>query len=608
MDGLRTEIFRSISEESLTQQLYKKTSFYPVEVKSPTPLTKVNICSCGDRPVTLYCKVDDTLLCKRCKYDYHRRCHVAQIEKVAKGLMDCEELDKTIKELTTLKLVFQKKTENKRLKRLQHRQEKKSMLTLSKRWKMLQSARIALKKEVEQGIDKYENEEEAKEKNLAMKSRWVVRQVSEYLTELSDNIKKGNESGIYIVLHRVGKDLKEFRNILNDMTEDQNHDDIFEGLRSMVSGIYYCENQGNVTLARKLKQDVPDSHSRSKEIKDSYTPSVRSKSSRSFNKHSRLSSASQRFRPTFRPQTIRMATMLSSLRSGRSSRAQTRTSIVLNNPVADRLPRVFSINSSSDQFPQYHVSAMCHLYDEKLLILESRNNKIKLFSKYDIFITELDLGCSVWDLTTVSKNEVLVTCPGEGKLQRVKVNIVKRDCELAKTGYIFTQKECRAINFVANRIYISFSGERPCIKILSKEGIMYRSIDACKGKITLFKNPLYMHVSKLGKLIYVSDFSLQRVARIDQKGNLQGVINVSPGWPLGLIMTRAEKLIVAVSGTNEIKMINRGSSRLHTLIGPRVLESELSAITVKETNEGKPFKQLYIACTGSSVVKVFTMN
>lgn len=178
MDGIRSEIFRTVSEESFKHQLYKKTSFYPAEVKSPSPLTKVNICSCGDRPVTLYCKSDDILLCKRCKYDHHRRCHVAQIERVAKGLMDSEELDKTIKELTTLKVVFQKKTENKRLKRLQHRQEKKSMLTLSKRWKMLQSSRIALKKEVEQGIDKYEDEEETKEKNLAMKSRWVVRQVS----------------------------------------------------------------------------------------------------------------------------------------------------------------------------------------------------------------------------------------------------------------------------------------------------------------------------------------------------------------------------------------------------------------------------------------------
>ncbi|XP_053376880.1 uncharacterized protein LOC128547758 [Mercenaria mercenaria] len=604
MERTDSDIFSTLSGESVLQRLYKKTSLYPTKKKPPSALSKTSLCSCGDRPVSLYCRTDDTLLCKPCKYRSHIRCHVERLEHVAKSILDSKEWETTLKKLTTLKHVFQKMKDNRRLKKLQHRQEKKSILQLSKRWNMLQSTRRALKREVVSGMDKHQGNLDSIEKIMARQSGWVAKQIDEYLNEFSEYLDTGNEIGAFIGLHKARKDLETFHNVLSEVTEDQNTDDVFEELRTVLSGIYQCENPGNVMLAHNLKPNksvsLPALHENSKNINSS--GELHSSARQTPHRLSRLSSASRRFRPAFRPQAIRMATFVSSLRSGRSSRGLTKTSMSIKRLIQDHRPKKFRVNSTTSDIQENHVTAMCSLPGGELLAIDGKNNKVKLFSKSDVFITELDFGSSVWDLTTISKFEVLVTCPSEGKLQRVKVTTGAHGCELAKTSYILTQKECRAICFIGNKVYVSYSGIKPCIKILSKDGIMFRSIEPCTGKITLFKNPLYMLVTKLGKLIYVSDFSLQRVVKIDQKGKLHGVIDLSPGWPLGLGTTKDEMLIVASSGTNDIKIITRGS--LNTSVESDLLESDPCAITVKETKEGK---QLYIACTGSSFVNVFAM-
>ena len=606
MEILRSAINSSLSEETVSQAVYKATSLKPkrLETRLSSEFSETSTCSCGERPVTLYCRTDDSLLCKQCKHRDHVKCHVERIEQVAKGILDSKELETILKELKTLKYVFERLKENKRLKKLQHRQEKRSVLQLAKRWNMLQSTRCALKKEVGKDMDKHKNDLEPFETFMAKQSYWVTEEINHYLEDLDYHVSNRNELGTFETLHKVKKDLKTFYDVLNEISEDERSEDIYGELKTVISGIYYCENQGNVTLARNLKPNkvlLPTLKDNNRGIfTTKESPSISTPS-----RQSKIPSASRRFKPVFRPQTIRMATFVSSLRSGRSSRALTKTTMNLKKLITDERPRMFDIASSENDKSTVEVSAMCSLPSGELIIIDTKNDKLKLFSKVNVLTTEFDVGYSIWDLTTISKYQILVTCPSEGKLQHVELINKKRGREFAKTGYILTQKDCRAICYVSGRIYVSYSGISPCIKVMSKDGIMCRSIEPFNGQTTLFRNPLYMVVTRLGKLIYISDFSLQRVAKIDQKGKLHGTIDMSPGWPLGLVKTRDDKLLVASTGTNDVKVIHQGGRKCETLVKTNWLKGSPCAVTVKET---KTMKQLYVACTGSSLLNVFSMN
>ncbi|XP_060596080.1 uncharacterized protein LOC132750151 [Ruditapes philippinarum] len=608
METLRSAINSSMSEKTVSQTIYKMTSLKPtrIEKKMSSEWSETSMCSCEERHVTLYCRGDDILLCKQCKHKNHVKCHVERIEHVAKGILESKELETTLKELNTLKSVFERLKENRRLKKLQHRQEKRSVLQLSKRWTMLQSTRLALSTEVGKGMDRYKNNLDQIEKIMTDQSSWVAEEIDHYLKDFSYHITNRNELGTFEVLHQVKKDLKSFYNVLSEISEDERSEDIYGELKTVISGIYFCENQGSVSLSRNLKHNrvsLPILTEKTQNIKtpeESHSPATQTPCRRS-----KLSSASRRFRPAFRPQAIRMATFVSSLQSGRSSRALTRTSTHFKKRlITDERPKRFDISMSENVNNKVEVSAMCPLPGGKLAVIDSESNKIKLFSKADVAITEVDAGCSIWDLTTISKSQILVTCPSKGKLQHVDIVDKTLGPELVKTGYILTQKDCRAICYVSSKIYVSYSGIRPCIKVMTKDGIMCRSIESFKGQITLFKNPLYMVVTKLGKLIYVSDFSLQRIVKIDQKGKLHGTVDMSPGWPLGLVMTRDDKLIIASSGSNDVKIIHRGSRKWDTLVISDWLKGAPCSVTVRET---KRKKHLYVACAGSSVMNVFSM-
>lgn len=575
--------------------------------KSTSAVKSLNACKCGKgRLVQFYCLGDEDLTCKPCRYENHPRCNVENILQISRGILDKTEFRQMTKELKILRNVFIKLQENKHLGQMKSRQEQRSKPSLLKHFPNHGRSSVT---EDRNRHSMHLPVKEVERRNASMvehtdKINGTIEIIDVYLKELTECILAHNEVGAFIAYHRAKLDLAQFHHFLNVLNDEKTH----PNLQSNMTNGYVQENKGCVKLSRAPKATIKlpsllDNQisymNRREEKPDLRIPEENVKRRP---REPRLSSGKTRFRPLFRPQCIRMATMLSSIKGG------SRASFSKVGPFAKKRasqikPEEFTICSKEQDGESNgnHVTSMAKLRDGRFILLDARWNKIKLFASDNRYICEMSMHSSIWDCCVVG-NIVFVTCPAEGKIQKVQVTTNNL---LYEIGVILTQKDCKAICFHNHRIYITITGLCPCIKILSTDGIMRKSIAARQGKLHIFQNPMYMHVSKNGSAIYLSDFTLQRLTVIDRTGNLLHVFDVSPNWPLGLTTDTDDNVILVVTGENDIRIVTSEGSRMKTLISSKILNGDPSSVMCKQAFEGQ---SVYIAFSGQDTVKVFKLS
>lgn len=556
-------------------------------------LTALNLCQCEhDRVVQFQCLDEDMMFCKPCKNTFHRNCNVQNILQTSKGILSNPEFRKLTKELKVLRSVYVKMMRNQDLESIQRRQERKCNSASSKHRRNIKgfvNARQSGQNFVSVAFSRNNNIERA------LKSKSGIERIDYYLQELTGNILAQNHIGAFIAYHRAKYDLAGLYGFINDMNGNKKQD--YHGdLTDTQDAFDSITIANNIKLDKDLLESPTEGQKSLRGATYSGTPTsgLPKKKSRA----PRLNSGRWRFKPLFRPQAIRMATNLSSVRCLSKKSYLRTTSYLFSRQSTQAKPEELSVRGNDELDFENQVTAMVCVRDGRFVVLDCRGNKVKLFSTDNRYLSEMSLHCSLWDCTVVG-NLVLVTCPAEGKIQKIQLTSNNR---MFETGIIITQKDCKAICFYNHRIYVTFTGLCPCIKILSQDGIMYRCIDARQGRLKIFQNPLYMHVARTGKAIYLSDFTLQKLVVIDHKGRVLHELDVRPNWPLGITVDKDENVILAVTGDNKVIFVKAEGYRMQTLIPSKKLNGDPCSVMSKCEFEGQ---RLYVAFAGKSVVKIF---
>ncbi|KAH3881665.1 hypothetical protein DPMN_005592 [Dreissena polymorpha] len=569
------------------------------ERRPPTVVSKLTTCACSEkRDVQFYCEEHDVIFCRTCKYNNHVHCKYQTLRHVAHGILTNDKLYQTTKELETLRTVFTKLKENRKLLSIQQRKEKRTMTELTKKCEK-DPVRGDFKNEVQQLAEAIHINGETCMVGNEQRFQQIVDNIDNYLKIMQEFIDVKDEVGVYIVHHLSQKELSAIKSYLNLIDEDQSRH-ILPQLQSAVFGHHMDTNLGNVKMSRQLHVKLPEISNTIASPVHSPTDGSIVSSARTMSRGARLNSGRWRFKPLFKPQSIRMASILSSLTLAQSrvSRGLTRTSTFAKKLVSSVAPEEFNVSVADGE--ENNVTSMAKLRDGRFVVLDCRSNRIKLFGKDNSFYCEMALHSSVWDCTVVGKT-IFITCPAEGKIQRVQVTANNR---LFEAGAILTQRDCMGICFCKNRIYVSYAGLNPGIKILNRDGIMHKYISANQGKTKLFQNPLYIHVAKVTKYIYISDFTLQRITILDVKGNVKRVIDVSPNWPKAITVDKDENVIFAVSGENDVRMVRKDRFRVLPMIPTGRLDGDPSSVMCRPGYDGQ---RLYVAFDGLSTVKVFKL-
>ena len=136
---------------------------------------------------------------------------------------------------------------------------------------------------------------------------------------------------------------------------------------------------------------------------------------------------------------------------------------------------------------------------DTLSLTDRVNDSVKLVDLHTNSITScLQLADEPWDLTCMDSNTLVVTCD-------TNLTFLKFDGNLSLMKKMPMENGCRGITSHQNKLFVTFIGKKPCVKILNCAGAILQTIQTNSQGENLFVRPEYITLSTDGQTIYVSD-------------------------------------------------------------------------------------------------------
>jgi hypothetical protein len=191
------------------------------------------------------------------------------------------------------------------------------------------------------------------------------------------------------------------------------------------------------------------------------------------------------------------------------------------------------------------ITAMTVLTHDLLIITDYENRAIKMIdiSKNSVLAQQY-LDSLPWDVTTVSKQEVAVTCQDNQTIQFISVsrnNFMKK--HTLKVDGI-----CYGISCYKDKMVVSYQDPAK-VQILLNNGTVLQTIQ----DETIFKCPEYITSSDI--CIFVSDYTLKTVTKLNWQGEVTGKY-VCTSRPSGLTMSDDTTVFVCYYDNNTIGEIS----------------------------------------------------
>ena len=210
-----------------------------------------------------------------------------------------------------------------------------------------------------------------------------------------------------------------------------------------------------------------------------------------------------------------------------------------------------------------------------LALTDFNNNSVKLVDLHTDAITScLQLAGKPRDLTCMDLNTMVVTC-------WTNLTFLKFDGNLTFMKKIPMEDVCHGITSHQNKLFVTFVGKKPCVKILNSAGAVLQTIQTNSQGQNLFVTPQYITVSTDGRTFYVSDHNQNTVTSYNVT---DGQINVYKHGklkcPKGL--TVIENKFIIVCGW--------GSVNLHEISG---LCEHIQIVLDRQDVGGLPWTVLY---------------
>lgn len=202
--------------------------------------------------------------------------------------------------------------------------------------------------------------------------------------------------------------------------------------------------------------------------------------------------------------------------------------------------------------------------DERILIADWANKRLKLLDKFFTVIDKLDLETGPNDVCHISTNEAMVSLPEDKALQ-----VVKLDPKLALGKKYDVGIECRGMEYWAGELYTICGGlehEAPGhIRVYTTNAKLIRSIEHDHLGKSILSIPMRIAMSNDGTRLYVTDGE-KGVITLKRSGEVLPVFEDSSlKWPWGICVDNNDQLFVCGSSSSNVLQV-RDNRKISTVL------------------------------------------
>ena len=235
---------------------------------------------------------------------------------------------------------------------------------------------------------------------------------------------------------------------------------------------------------------------------------------------------------------------------------------------------------------------------DTLALTDFNNSSVKLVDLHTDAITScLQLADEPWDLTCMDSNTMVVTC-------WTNLTFLKFDGNLSVMKKIPVEDGCRGITSHQNKLFVTFTGKKPCVKILNSAGAVLQTIQTNSQGQNLFVTPKYITLSTDGRTFYVSDWDQHTVTSYNVT---DGQINVYKHGelkrPRGLTVIENKFIFVCGCWSQNLHEISGLCEHIQIVLDRKDVGGPPCTVLYNRTNN-----RIYISCHGNNFVSVFMLE
>ena len=235
------------------------------------------------------------------------------------------------------------------------------------------------------------------------------------------------------------------------------------------------------------------------------------------------------------------------------------------------------------------------LTSDILALTDCNNSSVKLVDLHTDAITScLQLDDKPQDLTCMDSNTMVVTCD-------TNLTFVKFDGNLSLMKKVPMEAGCCGITSHQNKLFVTFTGQNPSVKILNNTGEVLHTIRTNSQGQNLFVYPQYITVSTDGWTFYVSDSKQHTVTSYSVTGEQLNVYkHKNLNWPTGLTVVEDQFIFVCGYGSDNLHEISCICEHIQIVLDRKDMGRPPLTVLYNRTN-----KRIYISYGGLFVEKKF---
>lgn len=508
------------------------------------------------KPVVSYCLVHDSLCCRICIGTSHRECQLQVLSEAASGSRDSRELRKVESGIKQLQTKFEEI----------HREKQGNLQHLGLQNDTFTTAVRTYRKTLNNILDKLETgllkrkdrlyDTKVEEIRGCLKAcQTAIGVLNGSLHKIDIAARQGDDQFLFLTMKKVQAVTRRYEKVYTDQEKLPKN--------------YNFHFQPDISIEKFLKGIAE----MGKIKDDSGVTNGPVGSWKANNRGSGRDGARQQ-----QGQQNDSASTPSDTSTGRmkSPRKQNLTSPA--HTASPKSPEDLNVRLLSDK-KNCSITGTAFLPDDKIVVADATNKKIKLFNADLKPISNLEMPSAPRDVTTISTSEIACTLPNEKVVHIISVG---RDMNIKKS--IKLEVECYGVTCYENELFVTsgWSTEKE-VQVINFEGVVQRKL---RPKAGVMKCPLYVTVDAKMSHVYVSDYE-NGVIGMDMDGSViyryndtvtKGYMGIcsSPGGtvyictlqPNGISKVRTEnKLVASLPSLNEndleplISLPNKGGQR-----------------------------------------------
>lgn len=214
-------------------------------------------------------------------------------------------------------------------------------------------------------------------------------------------------------------------------------------------------------------------------------------------------------------------------------------------------------------------------------------------------VSQLKLPCGPWDVTTLQKDELIVTLPFRSTIAFIQVS--GKEMKLTKQEKV--SGDCHGITNDGIKLYVCYQNPGK-LEIMKSDCTVLKTIDIDMQGQSIFVEPQYIAINKLLKLIYVSDWNANTLICLTTDGIVKDTFNDdSLKAPTGIATDQNGNVFVAGYHSNNVIQLSPTFKSMELSLDKRdkvVLPQALAFC-------GKS-RSLYLGLRNSELLKVFKLK